>query len=179
MRQPSYRVTLNRLVADDFCCYVMSLRHHAAAGVFFVLKEKRRKAAHRVESNTCSTPIAVSCLWVRRDPRRSYRWRHLCPLWSRAPSDRRLPRRAHHLLLPFFALIGSAIVFAYRTWGKGTDRGMSLVFDVGHGREDAIRKARPVLSRRLGYAKCSNVIPRTRPQAEAATPCGRGRRHIR
>lgn len=48
------------------------------------------------------------------------------------------------LLLPFFALIGSAIVFAYRTWGKGTDRGMSLVFDVGHGREDAIRKARPV-----------------------------------
>ena len=78
-----------------------------------------------------------------------------------------------------FALIGSAIVFAYRNWGKGTDRGMSLVFDVGHGREDTIRKARPVLSRRLGYAKCSNVIPRTRPQAEAATPCGRGRRHIR
>ena len=30
------------------------------------------------------------------------------------------------------------LVFAYRTWGKGTDRGMSLVFDVGHGREDAI-----------------------------------------
>lgn len=83
------------------------------------------------------------------------------------------------LLLPFFALIGSAIVFAYRTWGKGTDRGMSLVFDVGHGREDAIRKARPVFSRRLGYAKCSNIILRTRPQAEATTPCGRGRRHIR
>lgn len=83
------------------------------------------------------------------------------------------------LLLPFFALIGSAIVFAYRTWGKGTDRGMSLVFDVGHGREDAIRKVRPVLSRRLGYAKCSNVTPRTRPQAEAATPCDQARRHIR
>lgn len=83
------------------------------------------------------------------------------------------------LLLPFFALIGSAIVFAYRTWGKGTDRGMSLVFDVGHGREDAIRKVRPVLSRRLGYAKRSGTIHRTRPQAEAATPCGRGRRHIR
>ena len=48
------------------------------------------------------------------------------------------------LLLPFFALMSSAIVFAYRTWGKGTDRGMSLVFDVGHGPEDAIRKARPV-----------------------------------
>ena len=42
------------------------------------------------------------------------------------------------LLLPFLALMGLAIVFAYRTWGKGTDRGMSLVFDVGHGREDTI-----------------------------------------
>ncbi len=42
------------------------------------------------------------------------------------------------LLLPFLALMGLAIVFSYRTWGKGTDRGMSLVFDVGHGREDAI-----------------------------------------
>ena len=83
------------------------------------------------------------------------------------------------LLLPFFALMGLAIVFAYHTWGKGTDRGMSLVFDVGHGREDAIRTARPVLSRRLGYAKCSNVIPRTRPQAEAAAPCDQARRHIR
>lgn len=83
------------------------------------------------------------------------------------------------LLLSFLALMGLAIVFAYRTWGKGIDRGMSLVFDVGHGREDAIRKARPVLSRRLGYAKCSNVIPRTRPQAEAATPCDQARRHIR
>ena len=83
------------------------------------------------------------------------------------------------LFLPFLALMGLAIVFAYRTWGKGTDRGMGLVFDVGHGREDAIRKAHPVLSRRLGYAKCSNVIPRTRPRAEAATPCGQARRHIR
>ena len=42
------------------------------------------------------------------------------------------------LLLPLLALAGLAIVFAYRTWGKGTERGMSLVFDVGHGREDAI-----------------------------------------
>lgn len=42
------------------------------------------------------------------------------------------------LLLPFLALMGLAIVFAYLTWGKGTDRGMSLVFDVGHGREEAI-----------------------------------------
>lgn len=44
---------------------------------------------------------------------------------------------------------------------------------------DAIRKARPVLSRRLGYAKCPGVTPRTRPQAEVATPCDRARRHIR
>lgn len=42
------------------------------------------------------------------------------------------------LLLPFLALAGLAIIFAYRTWGKGTDWGMSLVFDVGHGREDTI-----------------------------------------
>ena len=42
------------------------------------------------------------------------------------------------LFLPFLALMGLAIVFAYHTWGKGTDRGMSLMFEVGHGREDAI-----------------------------------------
>ncbi len=42
------------------------------------------------------------------------------------------------LLLPFLALMGFAIVFSYRTWGKGTNRGMSLVFDVDHGHEDAI-----------------------------------------
>ena len=63
-RQPNYRVALNRLVADDFCCYVMSFGHHAAAGVFFVLEEKCRKTVHRAESNACSTPIAASCLWV-------------------------------------------------------------------------------------------------------------------
>lgn len=42
------------------------------------------------------------------------------------------------LLLPFLALAGLAIVFAYKTWGKGTERGMGLVFEVGLGREDAI-----------------------------------------
>ena len=42
------------------------------------------------------------------------------------------------LLLPFLALMGLAIVCVYRTWGKDTDRDMSLIFDVGHGREDAI-----------------------------------------
>lgn len=72
------------------------------------------------------------------------------------------------LFLPFLALMGLAIVFAYRTWGKGADRGMGLVFDVGHGREDAIRKARPVLSRRLGYAKRSGTIPRTPPSSRSS-----------
>lgn len=48
-------------------------------------------------------------------------------------------RDAHLIfLLPFLALAGLAIVFCYKTWGKNTSRGMSLVFDVGHGREEAI-----------------------------------------
>ena len=42
------------------------------------------------------------------------------------------------LLLPFLALAGLAIVFCYKKWGKNTGRGMSLVFDVGHGREESI-----------------------------------------
>ena len=42
------------------------------------------------------------------------------------------------LLLPFPALAGLAIVFCYKKWGKNTGRGMSLVFDVGHGREESI-----------------------------------------
>lgn len=48
-------------------------------------------------------------------------------------------RDAHlALLLPFLALAGLAIVFCYKKWGKNTGRGMSLVFDVGHGREEGI-----------------------------------------
>lgn len=62
-----------------------------------------------------------------------------CPFWSWCSWAIGAFRDEHiALLLPFLALMGLAIVFAYRTWGKGTDRGMSLVFDVGHGREDAI-----------------------------------------
>ena len=49
VRQPSCNVTLNRLVADDFCCYVVPLRHRAAAGVFFVLEKKVGK--QRIEQN--------------------------------------------------------------------------------------------------------------------------------
>ena len=48
-------------------------------------------------------------------------------------------RDAHlALLLPFLALAGLVIVFCYKRWGKNTGRGMSLVFDVGHGREESI-----------------------------------------
>lgn len=48
-------------------------------------------------------------------------------------------RDAHLIfLLPFLALAGLAIIFCYKTWGKNTSRGMSLVFDVGHGREEGI-----------------------------------------
>ena len=48
-------------------------------------------------------------------------------------------RDAHlALLVPFLALAGLVIVFCYKRWGKNTGRGMSLVFDVGHGREESI-----------------------------------------
>lgn len=48
-------------------------------------------------------------------------------------------RDAHlALLLPSLALAGLAIVFCYKKWGKNTGRGMSLVFDVDHGREESI-----------------------------------------
>lgn len=48
-------------------------------------------------------------------------------------------RDAHlALLLSFLALAGLVIVFCYKKWGKNTGRGMSLVFDVGHGREESI-----------------------------------------
>lgn len=48
-------------------------------------------------------------------------------------------RDAHvTVLLPFLALAGLAIVFAYRRWGRDTVRGMGLVFAVGQGDEDEI-----------------------------------------
>ena len=48
-------------------------------------------------------------------------------------------RDAHVLMLvPFLALAGLAIVFCYQRFGKNTGRGMGLVFDVGHGKEDEI-----------------------------------------
>lgn len=42
------------------------------------------------------------------------------------------------VLLPLLPLAGLLIVWFYRTFGKTAARGMSLVFDVGHGRERAI-----------------------------------------
>lgn len=58
----------------------------------------------------------------------------ICALFGRVLLAIGAFRNSHvALLLPFLALAGLAIVFAYRTRGKGTDRGMSLVFDVGHG----------------------------------------------
>ena len=41
-------------------------------------------------------------------------------------------------LIPFLALAGVAIAWAYRRFGKNTGRGMGLVFDVGHGTEPEI-----------------------------------------
>lgn len=48
-------------------------------------------------------------------------------------------RDAHVLqLVPFLALAGMLIAWAYLRLGKNTGRGMSLVFDVGLGRENVI-----------------------------------------
>ncbi|MCF0222977.1 MAG: chloride channel protein [Fibrobacter sp.] len=48
-------------------------------------------------------------------------------------------REAHPLyLIPFLAAAGVAIVFAYKKWGKGSQRGMELIFSVGHKKEDHI-----------------------------------------
>ena len=41
-------------------------------------------------------------------------------------------------LIPFLALAGAVIAWAYRRFGKNTGRGMGLVFDVGHGAEPEI-----------------------------------------
>lgn len=41
-------------------------------------------------------------------------------------------------LIPFLALAGIAIAWAYKRFGKNTGRGMGLVFDVGHGAESEI-----------------------------------------
>lgn len=40
--------------------------------------------------------------------------------------------------IPGLALAGVAVVFAYRKFGKGTERGMDMVFGVAHGKESEI-----------------------------------------
>ncbi|MCF0220746.1 MAG: chloride channel protein [Fibrobacter sp.] len=41
-------------------------------------------------------------------------------------------------LIPGLALAGVAIVLAYKKWGKGTERGMGMIFAVGQGKESNI-----------------------------------------
>lgn len=41
-------------------------------------------------------------------------------------------------LLPFLPFSGLLIVFLYQKFGKNTQRGMGLIFDVGHSKEDKI-----------------------------------------
>jgi len=41
-------------------------------------------------------------------------------------------------LLPFLAVAGVVIVFCYEKYGAGSQKGMGLVFDVGHGKADKI-----------------------------------------
>ena len=48
-------------------------------------------------------------------------------------------RDAHPIYwIPGLALIGVAIVLGYKKFGKGTDRGMDMVFGVAHGKESDI-----------------------------------------
>lgn len=42
------------------------------------------------------------------------------------------------ILIPLLALGGAGIAFAYKKWGKGTERGMGMVFAVGQGKENHI-----------------------------------------
>lgn len=41
-------------------------------------------------------------------------------------------------LVPFLAIAGVIIVFCYEKYGAGSQKGMGLVFDVGHGKEEKI-----------------------------------------
>ena len=52
VRQPSCRVTLNRLVADDFCCYVMPLGITLRQESF--LFWRRSVGKQRIEQNQTS-----------------------------------------------------------------------------------------------------------------------------
>ncbi|WP_367007391.1 voltage-gated chloride channel family protein [Streptococcus sp. ZY19097] len=50
-------------------------------------------------------------------------------------------RTAHvGILIPFLALVGLLIVFLYQKFGGESGKGMSLIFEVGHGDEEVIPK---------------------------------------
>lgn len=42
------------------------------------------------------------------------------------------------LLIPFLALGGALVAYFYQKYGKGAEKGMGLIFDVGHGEADSI-----------------------------------------
>lgn len=138
VRQPSCRVTLNRLAADDFCCYVMPLGITPRQESFcFGGEVSESSASSRIKRllNTYSGLVLMGAVGIPV----GIIVGAICALFGRVLLAIGAFRDEHiTLLIPFLALMGLAIVLVYRTWGKGTDRGMSLVFDVGHGREDAI-----------------------------------------
>lgn len=41
-------------------------------------------------------------------------------------------------LIPFFAFAGLAMIFAYRKWGKGSEKGMSLIFDATNNEKEKV-----------------------------------------
>lgn len=43
-------------------------------------------------------------------------------------------------IIPFLAPIGLFIIFLYQKWGKNALKGLSLIFEVGHGSQEAIPK---------------------------------------
>ncbi|MGZ7246520.1 voltage-gated chloride channel protein, partial [Streptococcus pyogenes] len=43
-------------------------------------------------------------------------------------------------IIPFLAPIGLFIIFLYQKWGKNAHKGLSLIFEVGHGSQEAIPK---------------------------------------
>ncbi|MEW4354064.1 chloride channel protein [Streptococcus pneumoniae] len=50
-------------------------------------------------------------------------------------------RSAHFLIfLPFLSLVGMLIVLIYQRYGGNAGKGMALIFEVGHGRDDEIPK---------------------------------------
>lgn len=63
----------------------------------------------------------------------------VCALFGRVLLAITAFRGAHPFqLIPFLALAGAFVVWYYQTFGKGAEKGMGLVFDVGHGEAEDI-----------------------------------------